>query len=119
MFDQFSYGYLGFALGPDGRTIYYLTGAPVYVDGRRVRGKDSTAKGEARGTENLHLVTWDIPTGTYTDHGAVFYPNGDRPSYVNSIAIGHDGTVYTLARITEGGHTRTDLVAIPPVRLLR
>ena len=26
MFDQFSYGYLGFDLGPDGHTIYYLTG---------------------------------------------------------------------------------------------
>ena len=23
MFDQFSYGYLGFALGPDGRTLHY------------------------------------------------------------------------------------------------
>ena len=29
-FDQFSYGYLGFALGPDGKTIYYLTGGPIY-----------------------------------------------------------------------------------------
>ncbi len=117
MFDQFSYGYLGFALGPDNRTIYYLTGGPVYVDGKRVRGKESTAKGEAKGTEDLHLVTWDIPTGRYTDHGAVFYENGGRPAYVNSIAVGHDGTVYTLARITEDGHTRADLVAIPPVRL--
>ncbi len=26
MFDEFSYGYLGFTLGPDGRTLYYLTG---------------------------------------------------------------------------------------------
>lgn len=115
MFDQFSYGYLGLTLGPDGRTIYYLTGGPVYVDGKRVRGKDSTAKGESKGTENLHLITWDIPTGTYTDHGAIFYENGDRPSYVNSIAIGRDGAVYTLARIRDGDRFRADLVAIPPV----
>ena len=115
MFDQFSYGYLGFALGPDERTIYYLTGGPVYVDGKRVRGKETTGKGEAKGTENLHVVTWDIPTSKYTDHGAVFYENGGRPSYVNSIAVGKDGTVYTLARITEEGRTRTDLVAIPTV----
>ena len=47
MFDQFSYGYLGFALGPDGRTIYYLTGGPIYENGRRVAGKNSTAMGEA------------------------------------------------------------------------
>ena len=33
----------------------------------RIRGKESTAKGEAKGTENLHLITWDIPTGRYTE----------------------------------------------------
>lgn len=113
MGDQFSYGYLGFKLGPDGRTIYYLTGGPIYVDGKRVKGATSTAKGEAKGLEDLHLITYDIPTGKYLDHGAVFYPDGQRPYYVNSIAIGDDGTVYTLARITENGKTRTDLISIP------
>jgi len=113
MGDQFSYGYLGFKLGPDGRTIYYLTGGPIYVDGKRVRGAESTAKGEAKGLEDLHLITYDIPTGKYTDNGAVFYPDGQRPLYVNSIAIGNDGTVYTLARITENGKTRTDLIGFP------
>lgn len=29
MSDQFSLGYLGFALGPDQRTAYYLTGGPA------------------------------------------------------------------------------------------
>ncbi len=113
MGDQFSYGYLGFKLGPDGRTINYLTGGPVYVDGKRVMGATSTAKGEAKGMEDLHLITYDIPTGKYLDHGAVYYPDGQRPYYVNSIAIGDDGTVYTLARITENGKTRTDLISIP------
>jgi len=113
MFDQFSYGYLGFALGPDQRTIHYLTGGPIYKDGRRVKGKDSTAMGEAKGLENLHLTTYDIATGKFTDQGAIFYANGDRPLYINSIAIGHDGTVYFLARITEAGKTRTDLVSVP------
>jgi hypothetical protein len=115
MFDQFSYGYLGYALGPDGRTIYYLTGGPIYQDGRRVAGKTSTAMGEAKGLENLHLITYDIPTLTYRDHGAIFYENGQRPLYVNSIAVGHDGSVYFLARITEAGKTRTDLVSVKPV----
>lgn len=113
MGDQFSYGYLGFKLGPDGRTIYYLTGGPIYIDGKRVKGATSTAKGEAKGHEDLHLITYDIPTGKYLDHGAVFYPDGQRPFYVNSIAIGDDGTVYTLARITENGKTRTDLISFP------
>jgi hypothetical protein len=113
MGDQFSYGYLGFKLGPDGRTIYYLTGGPIYIDGKRVMGASSTAKGEAKGLEDLHLITYDIPAGRYLDNGAVFYPDGLRPLYVNSIAIGDDGTVYTLARITENGKTRTDLISFP------
>ena len=113
MFDQFSYGYLGFTLGPDGHILHYLTGGPVYIDGKRVRGKDKTAMGESKGIENLHLITYDIPAGKYTDHGPIFYANGDRPAYVNSIAVGKDGTVYTLARITENGRTRTDLISIP------
>ena len=65
MFDQFSYGYLGFTLGPDGRTLYYLTGGPVYVEGKRLAGKAKTAMGESKGIENLHLVTYDIPTGRH------------------------------------------------------
>jgi hypothetical protein len=113
MHDQFSYGYLGFTLGPDRETLYYLTGGPIYENGVRIRGKSSTAMGEAKGLENLHLITWHIPTGRYRDHGPVFYPDGQRPLYVNSIAIGGDAQVYTLARITENGHTRSDLIAIP------
>lgn len=114
MADQFSYGYLGFKLGPDERTIYYLTGAPA-DDGQEshVEGDTTSFKGGARGVENLHLITYDIPTGRYIDHGAIFYSDGQRPLYVNSVAIGSDGTIYTLARITENNITRTDLVKIP------
>ena len=114
MFDQFSYGYLGFTLGPDGRTVYYLTGGPIYQDGKRVKGKDRTGKGEAKGLEDLHLVTYEIPTGHYVDRGSIFYPDGQRPLYVNSIAVGFDGTVYSLGRITENGHMRADLFSVRP-----
>jgi hypothetical protein len=114
MFDQFSYGYLGFTLGPDGRTLYYLTGGPIYEDGRRVRGRSSAAKGESRGVENLHLVTYDIPARRYADHGPVFYEGGGRPSNVNSIAVGRDGTVYTIARIPRREGFRVDLISFKP-----
>lgn len=114
MFDQFSYGYLGFAPGADHKTIYYLTGAPIYVDGKRLAGKSSTAMGEAKGLEDLHLITWHIPTGKYTDHGAIFYEDGQRPLYVNSIAVGKDGTVYSLGRIQRHGKVVTDLFAVKP-----
>ena len=112
MFDQFSYGYLGFALGPEGQTLHYLTGGPIYEGGRRVAGKPSTAKGEAKGVENLHLITYHIPSGRYRDHGPIFFENGDRPAYANSIAVGKDGSVYALTRVTENGKTRTDLMSI-------
>ncbi|HET8549405.1 MAG TPA: hypothetical protein VFL57_15440 [Bryobacteraceae bacterium] len=113
MFDQFSYGYLGFTLGPDGNTLYYLTGGAIYESGRRVTGKNSTAKGESKGRENLHLITYHIPTARYRDHGPIFFANGERPAYVNSIAVGKDGTVYALTRVTENGKTRADLMSIP------
>ena len=112
MNDLFSYGYLGFTLGPDERTLYYLTGGPACQDGKRVAVQEKVAMGMAKGIENLHLVTYDIPTRGYKDHGPVFYPDGQRPTYVNSIAVGADGSVYTLARINENGHTRTDLIQI-------
>ncbi len=113
MFDQFSYGYLGFELGPCKETLYYLTGGPVYVDGERVKGVDEIAMGAARGLENLHLVTYNIPTCTYIDHGPIFYEDGARPTYVNSIAVGKDGHVYTLARFMHNGKEIEDLVKIP------
>lgn len=116
MFDQFSYGYLGFDLGPDAQTLYYLTGGPIYVNGKIVRGNE-TIKVGSRGEENLHLITFHIPTGKYQDHGPIFYKDGQRPAYVNSIAIGKDGTIYALSRITENGHTRADLISIAPIPL--
>ena len=112
MYDQFSYGYLGFQLAPDGETIYYLTGGPVYIAGQQAEGKKSIAKGAARGIENLHLITYNLPHQTYRDHGPIFYRDGSRPSYVNSIAVGQDGYVYTLARFEHEGKPMHDLIRL-------
>ncbi len=114
MFDQFSYGYLGFALGPDGHTIHYLTGGPVFENGRRVAGKASTARGEAKGQENLHLVLYDIETGSYEDRGPVLFADGSRPSYVNSAAVAEDGRVYAISRVAPTADAISDLVVIEP-----
>ena len=113
MYDQFSYGYLGFALGPDGRTIHYLTGGPGPADATRTGGKPAVATGSPGAAENFHLITYDIPERAYRDHGRILLENGDRPAGVNSIAIGKDGTVYTLSRIDRSGATVTDLISIP------
>jgi len=112
MFDQFSYGYLGFELGHDGDTIYYLTGGPIYKDGKRLKGKDRIAMGAAKGLENLHLVTYHIPTGRCKDQGAIYYPDGERPLYVNSIALGKDGSVYSLGRVPDKTRVRSDLFCV-------
>lgn len=112
MYDMFSYGYLGFELGADTQTIFYLTGGPVYVDGQRVKGKAGIAKGAAKGLENLHLVTYNIKKKKYMDHGPIFYEDGTRPTYVNSIAIGADGNIYTLARFEYQGKVIQDLIRI-------
>jgi len=48
--------------------------------------------GESKGQENLHLITYDIAAGKYKDHGPIFYEDGQRPAYVNSIGVGKDGT---------------------------
>jgi len=113
MFDEFSYGYLGFALGCDGHTLHYLTGGPVYENGHRLAGKTPTAKGESKGIEDLHLITYDIAASRYADNGAIFLENGDRPAYVNSVAVGRDGTVYTLSRVTKHGAVHGDLISFP------
>lgn len=115
MFDQFSYGYLGFTLGHDQRTVYYLTGSPIYENGKIVAGKSSTAKGEAKGLEKLHLITYDLLTGEYCDRGGIYFDDGSFPLYVNSITIGHDDNIYFLGRVpTENKESiKTDLICIP------
>ena len=39
----------GLRLGPDGQTLYYLTGGPIYVDGKRVAGKEQHGQGRSQG----------------------------------------------------------------------
>ena len=56
---MFSYGYLGFNFGPDGETLYYLTGGATGDDQREIR------MGGARGQENLHLITYNVVSGHY------------------------------------------------------
>ena len=110
--DQFSYGYLGFTLSIDEKYIYYLTGAPIILaDGSPVRGKAATAKGESKGLEYCHLVSFALDTYTYTDHGPIFFSDGHFPTYVNSLAASKDGYLYSLGRLlpTSG---KTDLFRI-------
>jgi len=112
MFDYFTYGYLGFKIGPDNVTLYYLTGGPIFVDGKREE-LDDDIKAGTKGLENLHLITYNISNRKYIDHGPVFYEDGTRPTHVNAIAIGPEGNVYTLGRFEHNGKVIEDLIKIP------
>ncbi len=100
MFDGFSYGYLGMQLGPDGHTIYLLTGSPK---------KHPMNKSD----ENIHLVTYNILTGKQVDWGVLQLKDGKRPFFAESIAIGRNGMIYAVSKIHENGHVRVDLLSFP------
>ena len=109
-FIQHYYGYLGFDLGPDQRTLYYITGGPLYIDGELVT-EDNREEFGLDITEVMHLVTYNIPNRRYMDHGPVF-SNGSPISNAHSIAIRQDA-VYTLGSIDREGEREVDLVEIP------
>ena len=90
-YDEFPYGYLGLTLGPDGHTLYFLTGTP---------------KGE-----EIRFVTYHIPTGKYTDHGALALDDGRRPTWAQAIAVGRDKRIYTVSKILENGKLKVDLLS--------
>jgi hypothetical protein len=103
-FDVPRHGYLSFKLGPDGETVFYLTGAHI---------SDDDTEHEV---ENLHLITFHIPTGQYLDHGSIVLDTGDVPCDVNSIAITKDGMVYAISAIKQGGKiNRYDLIMFNPI----
>jgi len=101
LYDSFSYGYLGLTMGPDGHTLYYLTGTPL--------------------GEEIRFVTYDTRSGKYTDHGALALDDGSRPTWAQSIAVGHDKRIYVVSKIQKNGKLRTDLLSFadplqtPPV----
>lgn len=107
MYGPYNYGYLGLVLGPDGHTLYYMTAAPLPKKREHLR----TSPKEKDGT---HLITYDIATGKYEDHGAIVFQD-DAPMHPpQSLAMGLDGTLYTLAFVMNDGKRGIDLVSFHP-----
>ena len=97
-FEPFRYGYLSLAFGPDRETLYYLTGTPGLTaeDGRTV-------------SEVLHLVTYDLRTGQYLDHGVVRLEDGRYPTMTQSLAVHPNGRIYTVPWLEgDAGAVRQD-----------
>jgi hypothetical protein len=113
VYDRFAYGYLGLELGPDGHTIYYLTGSPLTSTGGASPTSSPAEKVAAGGDdEEIHFVTYDITSGKRIDHGVLQLENGMRPFFAESIAIGSKN-IYTVSKIHQGGHLRVDLLSFP------
>lgn len=100
MFDKVQYGYLGLALDVHTDTLYYLTGSPL-PSGSGMR-------------EGSHLITYNIATGKYFDHGEIVLDNGKPAGDEQAIVIGHDGTIYTLTQLRRDGRRVIDLISFHP-----
>jgi hypothetical protein len=112
--DRFAYGYLGFALGPDGHTIYYLTGSPL-TSASSAYATSTPADKAAAGNEDedIHFVTYDITSGKRVDHGVLQLEDGLRPFFAESIANGSKN-IYTVAKVrSKEGHVRVDILSFP------
>ncbi|MDA2929907.1 hypothetical protein MYX84_08170 [Acidobacteria bacterium AH-259-O06] len=76
---------LGFMIGPR-NTIFYLAHGPaVMVQGRHPL------------QSNLYLLTYQIDKARLTDHGPIFSEDDRRVFFAESIAIGPDDHIYTVA----------------------
>ena len=91
MYDSFTYGYLGLTLGPDGHTLYFLTGTPA--------------------GEEIRFVTYDIKARKRIDHGALVLEDGKRPTWAQAIAVGRDRRIYTVSKIQQSGLLKVDLLS--------
>lgn len=76
---------LGFMLGPD-QTLFYLGHGPA----AEIEGRPPVQSG-------LYLFTYNIKTGRQTNHGLVLSRDKRRVFFTESIAIGLDGHIYTVA----------------------
>jgi hypothetical protein len=105
-FDGMEYGYLGLALGADGHTLYYLTGAPL-ASGT----KGATTPEKKDGTD---LITYDISSRKYVDRGRILLGKGDPIDPPQSLVLGSDGTLYTLSFVVEDGKSGIELISFHP-----
>ena len=76
---------LGFTLGPQ-NTLFYLAHGPEVV----VKGRTDTQS-------SLYLLTYNIDDKKLINHGPIFSSDKRRVFFAESIAIGKDDHIYTVA----------------------
>ncbi|MEH6682029.1 MAG: hypothetical protein V7724_15895 [Sediminicola sp.] len=87
------YTSLAFELSEDGETVYYI--APYTT----VRPDGS------KGDSEIHLVTYNIASRRYIDHGPIELSDGRRPRYCQGMEIGKNGMIYLVAWVAMTDHT--------------
>ncbi|HOI55462.1 MAG TPA: hypothetical protein PLP01_09460 [Phycisphaerae bacterium] len=83
-FEPFRYGYLTLQLGPDRETLYYLTST---------YGPDGSGD-SLRVQQATHLVTYNLRTGRYDDHGALRLDDGRQVRMSQCHAVHPGGRCY-------------------------
>lgn len=91
-FEPFRYGYLTLQLGPDRETLYYLTST-----------HGVTADGGRQVKETTHLVTYNLRTGKYADHGVLQLEDGRYPRMSQCHAVHPNGRCYACPWIERPG----------------
>jgi hypothetical protein len=90
---------LGFMLGPN-NTIFYLAHGPEV----EIEGRPSVQSG-------LYLMTYDINKGVLANHGPILSRDQRRVFFAESIAIGSDDHLYTVAWVEVTDPVRKESIA--------
>jgi hypothetical protein len=111
-YEPFRYGYLTLKLGPDRKTLYYLTSTYGAEDAAgtvtpvahlltpSVLAKHNTDQHNLKladgrlVVEVTHLITYDLRRGKYTDHGALQLEDGRPIRMSQCLAVHPNGTCY-------------------------
>jgi len=83
-YEPFRYGYLTLQVGPDRETLYYLTST---------HGKKSQEGPDLN--QKIHLITYNLKTGQYADHGVLRLEDGRYPRMSQCHAVHPNGRGYT------------------------
>ncbi len=91
---------LGFIIAPDNNTILYLANGPA-----------ATIPGRPDVQSGIYLLSYDIAEGAMTNHGLVIGRDDRRPFFTESLTIGADGHLYSVAWTEVIDSARRDTIA--------
>jgi hypothetical protein len=125
-FEPFRYGYLTLQHGPDGHTLYYLTSTwgLVMPDGSAATASHLLPPEILKGSsdrrflqaddgrqfkEVTHLITYDLDTHTYADHGVLRLDDGRYIRMAQCHAVHPNGRGYTCPWIEQPASAPPDI----------